>query len=269
MARRKTLAWALLAAIGACSESSDENALPRQTKIDEVAIPISVKVPSCAGSQSILPISGECDTGLPALYRDMDATAPLAFAKCVWKTFEAQVNQTEALRFRVQDCAFDPEGKPVAISAKNGSLSISKEKDGRVEQARFLQTYDLHGADAMAFLENRRAALAQEERDRCIIRPYQATDFTNEKRWANLYEIAPNAAYMREIEARDGNASACGEEGWSNTGAQFWELRDGEAWFWDIDQEAPMYDPRSFTVLHKHGEGSWSLADMKPVGLAN
>jgi hypothetical protein len=272
MAKRNSLAWALLAAIGACSESKQDQALPKETNLNDDVIPISVKAPACPGSQAILPISRECDTGLPVLYSGMDETAPLALAKCVWKTFEARLSEDEALRFRLQNCANEAEESPlkqIAISAKNRALSIHVGEGAHAKRSEFLQTYELDGVDGMAFLEARRASLPAWERDRCVVRPYQSADFTRPNKWDNLYEIAPSPAYAAEIEARGAPASACGEQGWSKDGGRYWELRAGEAWFWDTGEEAPLYDPRSFTILHQRGEGSWSLAEMPAVGLAN
>ncbi|MET0545391.1 MAG: hypothetical protein ABWZ40_03690 [Caulobacterales bacterium] len=268
MAKRKSVAWALVAAVGACAESSNEPVTTPDTSLDSTASLVAVNALLCAGSQGVLPVSQACDTGQPSLFADVNPDARLAFAKCVWKTFEAQLTPTEALRFRLQDCSAAPEMPLIDVASKGRALSVRLGTD-RSAREPFLRTYELDGVDGAAFLEKRRAALTPEERDRCIIRPYQTTDFTGRKGWDNLYEIAPNPEYLAEIEARGEPAAACGAEGWSNDGVRFWELRDGEAWFWDIGQEAPLYDPRSFTTLHRHGEGAWGLEDMKTVGLAN
>ena len=229
---------------------------------------MSVKSYVCDVDDMLLPVSRVCDTGMPSLYSDMDQSAPLAFAKCMWKTFETQLSAEEALRFRLQDCSSQPEMPVISVSENNRTLSMKL--GDRANDRPFLTTYELDGADAIAFLEKRRKALPASERDRCIIRPYQATDFTARKDWKNLYEIAPNADYMAEIEARGEPVSACGDDGWSNDGVQFWELRDGEAWFWELGQEAPLYDPRSFTILQKHNSaGSWGFENSKPASLPN
>jgi hypothetical protein len=157
----------------------------------------------------------------------------------------------------------------IGIAAKNRELTVTL-GDRPVEQGyRFLSTYELDGKDGKAFLEERLKRLPESERGRCIVRPYpESAEITN-KAWPNLYEIAPNPAYMAEILARNEPAAACGEQGWTNDGIQFWELRDGEAWFWELGQEAPLYDPRSFTMLRKGADSSWGLADSPSVPTLN
>lgn len=268
MAKRDSVVLAIVAAVGGCAESSVETRSVAQPALDRTAKLIGVKASTCDVDDSILPLSQVCDTGMPSLYADLDQSAPLAFAKCVWKTFETHLGADEALRFRLQDCSAQPDMPVISVAEKNRTLSVKL--GDRVNERPFLSTYEVHGEDAIAFLEKRRKALPASERDRCIIRPYQATDFTARKDWKNLYEIAPNPAYMAEIEARGEPASACGDEGWTNDGVQFWELRDGEAWFWEIGQEAPLYDPRSFTLLQKNETaGAWGFENMRTTGLPN
>lgn len=268
MAKRDSVVLAIMAAVGGCAESSVETRSVAQPALDRTAKLIGVKAAVCDVDDTILPLSQVCDTGMPSLYADLDETAPLAFAKCVWKTFETQLSTKEALRFRLQDCSSQADMPAISVAEKNRTLSVKL--GDHVNERPFLSTYEDVGADAIAFLENRRKALPASERDRCIIRPYQATDFTARTDWKNLYEIAPNPAYMAEIEARGEPASACGDEGWSNGGVQFWELRDGEAWFWELGQEAPLYDPRSFTILQKNdAAGAWGFENMGSTGLPN
>ena len=263
MARRVSIALGVAAAVGGCAESSVETRQAAKPALDQAAKFIAVNNAACDVGDPILPLTGVCDTGLPSLYSDLDQSAPLAYAKCVWKTFETQLSAKEALRFRIQDCSAAPDMPAIEIAQKDRALSVKL--GDHMGDRPFLKTYELDGADAIAFLEKKRQALPAAERDRCIIRPYQATDFTARKDWKNLYEIAPNAQYMAEIEARGEPASACGAEGWTNDGVQFWELRDGEAWFWEIGQEAPLFDPRSFTILQKSASnGGWGFETSLP-----
>ncbi|MBL8908938.1 MAG: hypothetical protein JNM20_19865 [Rhizobiales bacterium] len=89
-------------------------------------------------------------------------------------------------------------------------------------------------------------SIAEDERNRCQVR----LDYVTRR-----YSYEPTAAYMEELLARDEPFHACGTFGATNDGIQYFKVIDGKvlAYFW-VGQEAPLYDPASFTLVPQAGQ---------------
>ena len=72
------------------------------------------------------------------------------------------------------------------------------------------------------------------------------------------FEIFPNAELKAELDAAspDEPWAACGPNGVSMDGEQFWEAREGRVLFHMVGQDQPMWDPASFTFYAKDAGGT-------------
>jgi hypothetical protein len=77
------------------------------------------------------------------------------------------------------------------------------------------------------------------------------------------FELFPNAELRAELDAAtpDEPWEACGPNGVSMDGIQFWEAREHRALFHMVGQDQPMWDPASFTFYKKGADGVWAKAD--------
>lgn len=89
----------------------------------------------------------------------------------------------------------------------------------------------------------------------CEIRPADIAGWP-----ADALVIAPTAE-ERAAMPQDEPVAACGEWGLDEDATQYWEVRQGYEWFFELGQDDPDFDPYSITHLVKGEDGSWSVAE--------
>jgi hypothetical protein len=202
-----------------------------------------------------LPITGLCNTADPSLFLATDDSIDTFATRCVWRTEEVQLSADEVLLFRAQDCAAEGWVRTV-YSHLSGYLK--HRMDGTPEdQAGFaLQIVPLTDGMAPEDVAMKTLALAPEDqRSRCVV-----TKLQGPKLAGYPFELGPGPELTAELEAMhpDEPYDACGPNGFTGDGAQFWEGRKNVALFHMLGQDTPLWDPASFTFYHRASDGRWA-----------
>ncbi len=204
---------------------------------------------------SPLPITGLCSDGSATLFVAIDPSIETFAPRCVWRTEEVSLSPTEALVFRAQNCSGEGWDQ-VLYSHVSGYLkvrqsSLPEDQSGFALQIVLLAAGQTAEQAAMQTLDK---ALG-DQRSRCEIRPVTARKLAG-----RTFELAPNAELETELNAANPDEpwDACGPNGVTMDGVQFWEGREHRALFHMLGQDTPPWDPASFTFYRKGDNGVWS-----------
>jgi hypothetical protein len=211
---------------------------------------------ACAGTR--LPITRACGDANPALFRAVDSSLDTVARGCVWRTEELQIKENEVLLFRAQDCTGEMWDR--TIYSYVGGYVKAKLAPVPDDQAAFvLQVFDVSSGDTAEQIALRTLSAAPEgQRQRCITSP-----LNNVRAPGQVFELAPNAELEAEMQASspDEPWEACGPNGVTMDGIQYWEARDRHAMFHMVGQDQPLWDPASFTFYVKDDGARWAKAD--------
>jgi hypothetical protein len=211
---------------------------------------------ACASGK--LPVTGLCSDANPSVFLSIDSNLETLARGCVWRTEELQTKDTEALVFRAQDCTGEMWDR-IAYTwvdryVKSRSVAVP------ADQAVFvLEVLPLAEGETAEQVAMRTLALAPEDqRTRCEAKPFNGPRVVGRS-----FELFPNAELKAELDAAtpDEPWEACGPNGVSMDGVQFWEDREKHALFHMVGQDQPMWDPASFTFYLKGADGAWSRTD--------
>lgn len=209
---------------------------------------------AAACSTSRLPLTGLCSDANSALFAAIDPKIHTVAQGCVWRTEELQTGPDEALVFRAQDCTGEKWDK--MIYAWVGNYVKGRLASWPQDQANFLLEVQAvpEGETAEAVAMKSLAAAPEDQRERCIVTPLPEIKLAG-----HAFELAPNAELEAELTAAhpDEPWEACGPNGVTMDGIQFWEARDGRALFHMVGQDEPLWDPASFTFYVRQADGSW------------
>jgi hypothetical protein len=97
-------------------------------------------------------------------------------------------------------------------------------------------------------------ALAPAERAKCEVQPARIDGWPSD-----ALVIGYNEAAAATLPKDEPNA-VCGEFGLDEDAAQYWLVRDGFAYFFNLGQDALEFDPNSLTLVRKGADGSWTPA---------
>jgi hypothetical protein len=243
--RYMTMAAAMLA-LGACGKAED-GALADAGAAD---------AGSCTAAR--LPVTGLCSDASPSQFLAIDASLDTVARGCVWRTEELKTGDSEALVFRAQDCTGEMWDRIAYtwIDRYVKSRSVAVPEDQAVFVLEVLPVAEGETAEQVAL--KTLAQAPEDQRTRCEIRP-----FDGPKVAGRSFELVPNAAFEAELDAAspDEPWEACGPNGVSMDGVQFWEARERRALFHMVGQDQPMWDPASFTFYAKGADGAWSRTD--------
>jgi len=232
-----------LAALGACGKASETAEL-------------GAAGDACAGSR--LPITGVCSDASPSLFIAIDPKIETIARGCVWRTEELQTKDDEALVFRAQDCTGEMWDR--TVYAYVGHYVKARPASVPADQANFLlEVHDV--AEGQTAEEVALATLAnapEDQRERCITQPLPKMVVAG-----RAFELAPNPELEAEMNAShpDEPWEACGPNGVTLDGTQYWEGRDRRALFHIVGQDEPLWDAASFTFYVKGADGAWSKSD--------
>lgn len=211
----------------------------------------------CAGAR--LPITSACAVADDALFGATNPTRGLLDPKCVWRTNEVKVTDTQALVFRDQDCTgagwapmIYTYGADVGLFARRGdaapdesgivALQLFPLAQGQTAEQAALKTLDL---------------APPEQRARCIIKPATRSDVKGP-----AFSLDPTEELQKELDTlNQGDIyDACGPYGFTDADI-FWEARPGLALFHALGQDDPYWDPKSFTFYTRDASGDWRRTD--------
>lgn len=205
-----------------------------------------------------LPITGLCSDADPSQFLAIDSSLDTVARGCVWRTEELQTKDNEALVFRAQDCTGEMWDRIAYtwIDRYVKSRSVAVPEDQAVFVLEFLPIAEGETAEQVAM--KTLAMAPEEQRTRCETRP-----FNGPKVVGRSFELFPNAEFKAELDAAspDEPWAACGPNGVSMDGVQFWEAREKRALFHIVGQDQPMWDPASFTFYVKGADGTWTKSD--------
>lgn len=236
--------------LSACGEGGQQPSRPNGGSLSTTP---GITCPSGAR----LPVTGLCNTADPYLFLAVDDRLDMLADRCVWRTEEAALSDSDALVFRAQDCT---SGGWVRTIYSYVSGYLKHRMDGTPEdQADFaLQIVPLGPNETPQEAALKTLSQAPEDqRTRCHIEPIDRRGFSGA-----TFILTPTADLREELELwSDGEAfDACGPNGLSMTVEQFWEGRPGVALFHILGRELPQWDPSSFTFYHRDADGRWVKA---------
>jgi hypothetical protein len=211
-----------------------------------------------ACSVAKLPITGLCSDANPSLFLAVDSSLETLARGCVWRTEELQTKDNEALVFRAQDCTGEMWDR-IAYTwvdryVKSHSVAVPADQAIFVLEVQPVPEGETAEQVALKTL----AQAPEDQRTRCEVKPY-----TGVKVVGRAFEIFPNAELKAELDAAspDEPWTACGPNGVTMDGVEFWEGREKRALFHMVGQDQPMWDPASFTFYAKGADGRWSKTD--------
>jgi hypothetical protein len=211
---------------------------------------------ACSGVK--LPGTGLCNDANPSLFLAIDSSLETMARGCVWRTEELQTKETEALVFRAQDCTGEMWDRIAYtwVDRYVKSHSVAVPADQAVFLLEVLPVAEGETAEQVAL--KTLAQAPDDQRGRCEIKPY-----TGPKVVGRAFEIFPNAEFKAELDTAspDEPWTACGPNGVTMDGVEFWEGREKRALFHIVGQDQPMWDPASFTFYAKGANGVWSKTD--------
>jgi len=207
---------------------------------------------------SPLPITGLCSDGRTSLFLAANQKAEMFGPRCVWRTEEVSLSDSEALVFRAQDCSgqgWDKTTYTYEGGAQGGHVKTLQTTQSAVVPGFALEIFPLAAGEtaeqaAMKTLEKAEPS----QRSRCETRP-----LTNVTLAGRGFELAPNAELKAELDAAYPAEpwDACGPNGLYLDSIAYWEGRDRHALFHTIGQDTPIWDPASFTFYKKGADGAW------------
>lgn len=218
----------------------------------------SADAAEAVGACTKLPITGVCNDAKPVLFLMTDTSLETHAQGCVWRTEELQTKPDEAVVFRAQDCTGEQWDRTVYSWV--GNYVKAKLAPVPDDQALFaVEVFDVaDGETAEQAALKTLAAAPEDQRARCVTSP-----LNNFKAPGRVFELGPNAELKAEMQAAspDEPWDACGPNGVTMDGIQYWEGRDKHALFHMVGQDDPMWDPASFTFYRKGQNGVWAKAD--------
>ena len=201
-----------------------------------------------------LPLTGLCGDADPSTFLAIDSSLDTVARGCVWRTEELQTKDNEALVFRAQDCTGEMWDKIAYawVDRYVKSHSVAVPADQAIFVLEVLPVPEGETAEQVAL--KTLAQAPEDQRTRCEIKPYDGPKVVGRS-----FTIFPNVELKAELDAAslDEPWMACGPNGVSIDGAQFWEGREKRALFHMVGQDQPMWDPARFTFYAKGADGRW------------
>lgn len=210
--------------------------------------------PPCSTGRT-LAVTQVCSDGDSRLFNAVNEGHPLFSPKCVWITEQLMLSETSFLVFRSQDCS--AEGwSGVTYVHEAGKVKQGDATTPHAIDRVILEMFELKpGEEAHAFARTTLATAPEAERARCIIRPVEEGSPVP----GAVFELAPDDAFMAELDARTEPWSACGDYGVAPE-VRYWEPRNGFVFFHRLGQDLGYWDPASFTIYQPGADGVWRKA---------
>jgi hypothetical protein len=210
---------------------------------------------ACPDNGARLPETGICEARAVAYLDTAEgARTPALPENCEWVVNET-IMAGEALLYRAARCngvttklAASPGAHQAEVSVETSAVFGDSAKGHVV-----LHLFTANAPDPQFALKDSMSGLPAAERATCEIRQAAIEGWP-----ADALVIAPNAAARARMH-EEGPIAACGPFGVDEDSARYWRIKQGYAWFYDLGQEEPDFDPQSVTVLEKAADGSWQV----------
>jgi hypothetical protein len=237
---------ALFMATG-CDRQTD--AIEADKPVDRSTLGLShVETAPCARSAPKLSLTQLCPEAATALMQIPPGSAAAAPEGCRWTPGEVALSSQEALLYQAARCgsrfaklAYHPDKPFVRFT-----LTASPYEEP-IDSMDVIARMTPAGSQEDLLRIARGFVGDTDERARCQVRR------------AEMEGWPKDALVIDEVPAppADGVRSACGELGLDEDAQTFWRLSQGRAWFFQLGQEVPVVDARSFTLVHKDGNDHW------------
>jgi hypothetical protein len=214
----------------------------------------SEQAAACPDDGPRLPETGIC-VGRALAYLDTPegAREPVLPDNCEWVVNETMMAD-EALLYRAARCG----EVTTKLSAAPGAhqAEVTRETSavfGEADDHVLLHLFTSAAPDPQFALRDSMSELPVAERAACEIRQAGIEGWPTD-----ALVIAPTAAARARMPQNEPIA-ACGPFGVDEDSARYWRIKQGYAWFYDLGQEEPDFDPASITVLQRAADGSWQV----------
>ncbi len=245
-------AASLLALATACTPEPVEE----PAAVDEIATVPAAE--SCPDDGPRFAGTGLC-VGRSVNYLDQDVdTVWQPREGCSETMNEAMIaDGADALLYRAAVCDGVTTRLDVSVGAHSASVLYADPAAAGdvVEGQEVIRLFIADPEDPQAVLRNIMEGLPEEERATCEIRPAGIDVWP-----ADALVIAPTAE-ARAAMPSDEPIAACGEFGIDEDSTTYWRIKQGYAWFFQLGQDTPDFDPGSITMMHKSDDGIWSQAE--------
>ena len=238
-----------MAALAACSQPT-----PPAAKTERAG--------ACGAGVEKLAGVGLCPADAEKLLVQTDGETPELPAGCTWILQDTRTEAgDEALLYRAASC----KGVVTKLTANRGAKSITYGYatsavfgDNAKDQTPITQFLSLTG-DVNAEIKAQ-ALLVAEPSDNianCEVRVAGTPGWPKD---AVVLDLTAAAKRRAKVNDADGVRQACGMYGIDTGATTYWLAKQGDAWFFQLGQESPDFDPRSVTFLRKSEAGAWEVA---------
>lgn len=250
-------AMTLAGLVTGCAPKADEVAA-----VPEEAAPA---VEACADDGPRFAGTGLC-IGRSANYIDPARLAPSDGLPegCTWEMNETMLPGDEALLYQALSCngkktEFDFRGgaHTATLGVKQSGFYDTVPEDH--EPVRIVSLFEVTDAKARILDFAREGIENAEEAAACEVRPVGdgAPD--------DAFAVDASAAYKTKMGLTEGpelgdGYGACGPYGYLSDANQYWRITGGYAFFFDLGQDTPDFNPDSLTVMKKGEDGNWNAA---------
>lgn len=198
------------------------------------------------------------------------ASAPALPEGCTWAIQAAPIADADdpntALLYRAARC----KGVDTLLAFEQGAKSdtfnyvASAVFEGAdIPQSAVVTRLEIESPDPKTDILAQAVLVAETDNERrnCEVRAAGVKDWPAEALVVDLNAAAKKRGRITDAEVR----AACGFYG-IDTGAQkYWLVKQGYAWFFDLGQEDPDFDPQSLTLVRKGADGVWAQLVPEPV----
>lgn len=243
---RSFTALAAIAMTAGCGQQDTVQVADKAAAKNQLAAQAAART-ACAANGK-LPLSGLCREFAASLMQQPTGPATTPPEGCEWTPAEVAISPSQIVLYRAARCqsrsaklAFVP-GVPLA------SLTLAVSPYEAPAGPADVVVRLTKAEDRDAILKVSRAFVTDpRERARCQVRPAGIDEWPSDA--LVIDEVPPPPA--------DGVRSACGELGLDEDAQTFWRISQGLGWFFQLGQDSPIVDPRSFTVIDRTAEGIW------------
>lgn len=180
---------------------------------------------------------------------------------CSWEMNETLLPGDEALLYQALSC----KGKKTELEFRGGAktATLGVRQSGffetvraEYEPVRILSLFEVADPKARILAFAREGIENPEESAACEVSALE------DGAPSDAFVVDANADYKAKKKLVEGPGpgqgyAVCGPYGYSSDANQYWRITGGYAFFFDLGQDLPDFNPNSLTVIRKGADGSW------------